>query len=104
VPAVRPDTLTASEEARAAELESAMLAEERAAETTRVRSKDRARGAIEPAGRGRTRESSILATRSAEEYAYVVRDVRRIVRVGGGLLGVLVLLFLLIEVGHVVTL
>ena len=55
-------------------------------------------------GRSRTRESSILATRSAEEYTYVVRDVRRIATVGGGLVAVLFALFVIIDVAHIVTL
>ncbi|HEY6057270.1 MAG TPA: hypothetical protein VIV06_04520 [Candidatus Limnocylindrales bacterium] len=98
--AVRPESITAAEEARAAELEAAILAEERAAEAGRARNRDRARAA-EPGGR--QRPTSILATRGVEEYAYVVRDVRRIATVGGGLLVVLVVLYLLIEVAKVVT-
>ncbi len=101
--AVRPDTLTADEEARAAQLEADMVAEERAAEAARSRARERNRGAIEQFGRGRSRESSILSTRSAEEYTYVVRDVRRIATVGGALVGVLVVLFLVIEVAHIIT-
>lgn len=101
--AVRPDTLTADEEARAAQLEADLVAEERAADSLRARAHDRARGASDVLGRGRTRESSILATRSAEEYTYVVRDVRRIATIGGGLVVVLVALFLIIEVARIVT-
>lgn len=40
----------------------------------------------------------MLGARAAEEYAYVVRDVRRIAIVGGILLGILLLLFVAIEV------
>ena len=42
-----------------------------------------------------------LATRAAEEYAYVRRDIRRIVVVGGSLLGVLGILYVLDNVAHV---
>ena len=43
-----------------------------------------------------------LATRAAEEYAYVRRDVRRIAIVGGGLLGVLAIIDILVNVTHVI--
>ena len=45
---------------------------------------------------------AFLAARAAEEYGYVVRDVRRIGMVGGGLFVALIVLFLLIEVAHVI--
>ncbi len=100
---IRPDTLTADEEARAAQLEADLVAEERAADVARSRVQDRRRTGADALGRGRTREASILATRSAEEYTYVVRDVRRIATVGGGLVAVLVVLFLAIDVVHLIT-
>ncbi len=100
-PAVAPrpsSTLTEAEEARAAELEAEIVAKERAGAIERGR---RERGRAEPVVRGR--EGSLLSARAAEEYTYVVRDVRRIGMVGGSLLLVMVVLFLLIEVGHVIT-
>lgn len=52
-------------------------------------------------GRVRTvQTSSLLAARAAEEYSYVVRDVRRIGLVGGSLFLVLIALYILIEVLH----
>ena len=48
--------------------------------------------------------SSLLAARAAEEYGYVVRDVRRIGVVGGGIVAVLAILFVLIDVLKLVTL
>ncbi len=88
-PVVRPDTLTDEEEARAAQLEAAIVAEERQAEATTTRR-------IRPT---RTEEatprSSNLEVSAAEEYAYVARDVRRIAIVGGSLLGILLLLWLI---------
>ncbi len=71
------------------------MAEERAAEAARSRARDRARAADAPAVRGRTREAGTLATRAAEEYGYVSRDLRRIVVVDGALLTILGILFAL---------
>ena len=92
-----PGSVTAEEEARAAELEAAILAEERAAEETR-RSRDRSRRPAE----GAMYSSVPLATRAAEEYSYVQRDVRRIAVVGGSLLGILAILHVLVNVLHVI--
>jgi hypothetical protein len=99
-PTRRPDRVTPEEEARAAELEAAILAEERLAEDTRRRGRGQARdrAPIE----GTIYSSSSLATRAAEEYGYVRRDVRRIAIVGGGLLAVLAILDILVNVLHVV--
>jgi hypothetical protein len=100
-PTRRPDGVTPEEEARAAELEAAILVEERAAEEAlRRNSPDRrGRAPIE----GTTYTSSSLATRASEEYAYVRRDVRRIAIVGGSLLAVLAVLDILVNVAHVIT-
>jgi hypothetical protein len=95
--------LTAAEESRAAELEAEILAQERAAEATRTRSTERRRtdaGGFTP----RSREGSLLAARAGEEYAYVVRDARRIIRVGGSLVAILAVLFVLIDVLGVIKL
>ena len=51
---------------------------------------------------GAVYSSTTLATRAAEEYGYVRRDVRRIVVVGGSLLGVLAILHVLVNVLHVI--
>lgn len=92
-------SLTEAEEARAAELEAEVVAQEQAAEEARrSRSARQAARADVP----RSRESSLFSAKAAEEYAYVARDVRRIVTVGGSLLGVLAILFVLIEVLHVI--
>lgn len=100
-PAPRPaGSLTPEEEARAAELEAQIVAQERAADQSRSRDRSRSNGA--DASRVRTREGSLLATRAAEEYQYVVRDVRRIVQVGGGLMVLMFVLWLLIEVVNVI--
>jgi hypothetical protein len=101
-PASRPSQgLSAAEEARAAELESQIVAQERAAQQDVSRSRDRSREA-DLSRVGRTRGQSPLAVRAAEEYAYVSRDVRRIVRVGGTMVGVLAVFFVLINVLHLI--
>lgn len=93
----RSDGLTEAEMARAAELEAQLVEEERAAEDARRRTRDRGRNRNdEPAPR--SREAAMIGARAAEEYAYVVRDVRRIAAVGGGLLAVLGVLYVAIEV------
>jgi hypothetical protein len=90
-PTSAPSTsLTASEEARAAELEAQILAAEQEADVTASRSRDRGRRAAEP--EVRTRPGSI-AVRAGQEYAYVMRDVRRIAIIGGSLIVFLLLLW-----------
>ena len=84
VVAPRPLTLTDEEERRAAELEAQIVAAERAAEAPRTRSSERTRERT-PDGQARVRTGS-LGTRAASEYAYVARDIRRIVVIGGSLL------------------
>jgi hypothetical protein len=86
-----PESLTDAEEARAAELEAAIVAEERQAEDVRRRA--RTARPTEPVAT--TRPTSSLAASAAEEYAYVARDVRRIALVGGSLVGVLLVLWVL---------
>jgi hypothetical protein len=95
-------SLSAAEEARAAELESQIIAQERAAEVTRARGRDRGRAA-EVARPGRAGGQGLLAARAAEEYGYVVRDDRRILVVGGAIVAVLAVLFVLIDVIRAVT-
>jgi hypothetical protein len=77
-----PDDLTDEEEARAAALEAAIVAEERKAEDT----KDRAR-ATRPSETARPVSNLTIST--AEEYQYVARDVRRIAIIGGSLVLIL---------------
>jgi hypothetical protein len=93
--APRPTTLTEDEEARAAELEAAIVAQEQAAEMARRPRPQRA-AADAP---GRT--LSTLAVAAGNEYAYVARDVRRIATVGGSLVGVLLALWVITQVAHI---
>ena len=90
--------VTVAEEARAAELEAAILAEERAAEEARkVRERGRRIGAA-PAPTGSISYTSTpLSVRAAEEYAYVKRDMRRIIVVGAFLVGILIVLQILVN-------
>jgi hypothetical protein len=84
--------LTAEEEARAAQLEAAIVAQERQAEEAR-RSRTQ-RGTAEPV----VRANSPLAAAAAGEYAYVARDVRRVVKVGGSLVGLLMTVWIVTQV------
>ena len=70
--------LTADEEARAADLEARILAEEDAAERGRQGSRGRAEEAEDRRAVTRERSRGGLAVRYADEYAYVARDLRRI--------------------------
>lgn len=95
--APRPSAaLTEAEAARAEELEAQILAQERAAEAASRRARGRPRGGdlVAAGGRG---ESLILASAS-REYEYVRKDLRHIFLVSGGLTGILLALWVLIEV------
>lgn len=91
---VRPAGLTSEEEARAAELEASILAEEKAAEATAKRDRERSR---RPATESNVRTGT-LAQEAAGEYAYVARDIRRLTLIGGSLVGLLIGLWVVVEV------
>jgi hypothetical protein len=97
-PATRPASLTPEEEARAAEIEAQLVAEERQAEQAQKRARDRQRG-----GERETvvRSSVPLSVREAEEYAYVARDVRRIAIIAFGLLAIMIGLWIALQVSGV---
>jgi hypothetical protein len=100
----RPDgAVTAAEEARAAELEAAILAEEKAATAARTQ-RERGRRIAPEAPAGVSYTSVPLATRAAEEYSYVQRDIRRIAIVGGFLISILIILDILVNGLHLFTL
>jgi hypothetical protein len=92
----KPAGLSEAELARAAELEAALLAEERAATESRQRARERS--VTRELGAGTT---GSFAAREAIEYAYVARDVKDIVRIAGLLLAILFLLWILIDVTHI---
>lgn len=91
--------LSPEEEARAAEIEAQIMAEERAAEQAARRSRTRGR---EEHVITRLKNAAPLSVRAADEYAYVRRDVRRIARIGAALLAILAVLHVLINVLHVI--
>jgi pantothenate synthetase len=88
----RPASLTPEEESRAAQLEAAIVAEERQAEETR-RSRAQRSNAETP-----VRASAPLAIAAANEYAYVARDIRRVALVGGTLVASLLVLWVVTQV------
>ena len=91
----RPATLTADEEARAAALEAQIVADEKAAQDTARRSRERGRrsATVDPSERGGS-----IAVRASQEYAYVARDVRRVAVIGGGLVAFLIGLWAVVSV------
>jgi len=98
----RPSSsLTPEEEARAAEIEAQIVAEERAAEQATRRSRDRGESIHVIT---RLKNAAPLSVRAADEYAYVRRDIRRIALIGIALLAILAVLHVLINVLHVIQL
>ena len=85
----RPPTLTREEEARAAEIEARLVAAERSAEEAARRQVRGRRGADREAP---VRTGSI-AVRASEEYAYVIRDVKRVALIGSSMLILLIVLW-----------
>jgi hypothetical protein len=97
-PAPRPAaSLTPDEEARAAELEAAIVAGEKAADEAR-----KGRDRLGPASESVTYSSVPLAERAAQEYGYVQRDLKRIAIVGGGLLLAMVGIDILLNVTNII--
>ena len=88
-------SLTPAEEARAAELEAQIVAAEREAESMASRGRERGRRQEEPVARVRP---GSIAVRGQEEYAYVARDVRRLVTIGGSLIALLIGLWAVTQV------
>jgi hypothetical protein len=94
----KPAGLSEAEVARAAQIEADLLAEEKAAEQARKRTRERTTTRAVVATPGS------LAAQEAKEYAYVARDVKDIVKIASLLLGVLIVLWLLIDVTKVISL
>jgi hypothetical protein len=88
-------SLTPAEEARAAELEAQIVAAEREAESVTSRGRERGRRQEESAARVRP---GSIAVRAQEEYAYVSRDIRRLVMIGGSLIVLLIGLWAVTQV------
>jgi hypothetical protein len=93
--------LTDDELARAEALEAEIVADERAATSSRER-RGRRRGPDDDAApRSRTALSGSLAAVAADEYRYVTRDLRRIVVVFSALFAILIGVFFLHVAGIV---
>jgi hypothetical protein len=75
---------------------------ERAAPRRRERVETPAAPGAAPARVRSGQASGLLAQRAAVEYAYVAKDVRHIAVVGGGLFVLLIVLYVVLEVLHVV--
>lgn len=95
--APRPVGLTSTEVARAAELEAELVAREREAIKDNARRRARTRSGIDLSIA--TNAAEPLSIRAAHEYAYVARDVRRIVITAIFMFSILAVLWLLVNVG-----
>ena len=95
---VRGGGLTDAELQRAAELEAQLVTREREAIAENARRRARTRGLdVTVAGDA----SAPLSVRAAHEYAYVARDVRRILITASVIFGILAVLWLVVNVGGV---
>lgn len=94
----RPAGLSDAELARAAELEAELLAQEKAADQARTRTRERT-ATRELVSSGPT---GSLAVQARDEYAYVARDVKDIVRIASLLIGILLVLWILVDVARVI--
>jgi hypothetical protein len=99
-------TLTEAELARAAQLESEIVAAERAADSRAAELRAAAqRSAAGPATRRSLPDfSQSLSVRAAHEYAYVGRDVRRIALTAALMFGILAALHVAVNVAGVISL
>lgn len=98
VVATRPGGLSTDELDRAAELEAAIVAEERAAVSSLARGRGRRRAGADAMQASRSRSAGSLAVVAEDEYRYVVRDLRRIAVVFAGIFGLLLASWFLIVV------
>ncbi len=94
-PVIRAAGLTELELERAAEIESELVARERAAIADNARRRGRGRG-LDTAIAGDA--GTPLSVRAAHEYAYVARDVRRILGTAALMLAILAGLWVLVNV------
>ncbi len=94
--AARPGGLSPDELDRAAELEAQIVSEERAAVSALGRGRDRRRTGSEAMPAARNRAAGSLAVVAADEYRYVMRDLRRIAVVFAGIFGLLLAAWLLV--------
>ncbi len=95
---LRSGGLTEAEVESAAQLEAELVAREQAAIAENARRRARS-GRVDVAITGNVNEP--LSVRAAHEYAYVARDVRRIIATAALMLAILTALWLLVNVGGV---
>ena len=101
MPVRSSSSLTEAEFERAEQLEAEMVAKERAAIAESLRRKSRA---DDRAFGGLVDHSAPLSVRAAHEYAYVARDVKRIVLTAALMSGILAVLYVLTNVLGVIKL
>ncbi len=102
VPQRPAGTLTEDELASAAAIEARIVDDERQASAALARGRERRRSAAAEAPvRGRGRAVSTLAVVAADEYTYVVRDLRRIAVVFIGIFAILFATFLVTQLAGV---
>ena len=95
-------SLTDDDLARAAALEAGIVEEERQASAALARNRDRRRSAaLEVPVRGRSRAVSTLAVVAADEYTYVLRDLRRIAVVFVGIFALLFATFIVMQIAGI---
>ncbi len=94
--APRPTGLSEAELERAAVLEAELLAQEKAAEQARQRTRTR------PAPRETVSTGGSLSVAARSEYGYVARDVKDIIRIASILIGILIVLWILIDIAKVI--
>jgi len=99
VPPAASGHLTDAELRRAEELQAEIAAQERAAIAEQIRRRSRARAGVHDL----EDVNAPLRVRAAHEYAYVARDVRRIIITGGIMAGILAVLAILINGFGVIT-
>jgi hypothetical protein len=92
------DGLTPEEEARAAELEASMVADDAAPPSAARATESGPTARTAAAARGRGATAASLATRYAHEYDYVARDLREIFALMGILIVALFAIFFLVVV------
>jgi len=95
--------LTDSELRRTEELQEELRARERAAMADQIRQRTREREVRESAPVAAGDVNAPLRVRAAHEYAYVARDVRRIIMTGGLMVAILAVLAILINVLGVIS-
>jgi hypothetical protein len=91
--------LTEAEVERAAQIEKELVAREQAAIAENARRRARTSGRVDVSLTGDAGQP--LSVRAAHEYAYVARDVKRIVVTGSVMMGILAAIWVIVNLGGV---